>query len=331
MKIVNRGEEVYQCNVCKRKIRVANNSAGLSILPNCKITNNCLGKLHKINKINDIISTPAITPEVTGLQDWLPRKILYNHTQSISSNVWLIKHNLGNNPTFDVMVNIRNILTPITPLIELINKDTSLLTFDKPYTGIAQAISLSTNTKNQTIEYSLPVNDNIQISNDTGLITFGTLSAATNVVVELTFTTLSGSTRTLQYTCGLPSSTSPWVGTNVIYVNKSHYYVRSIDVIKNSTNSHWFSIGEIPLSSQFVISKIIVNDIIQPFEYDSLLILLANRPFNYPDKKYDVIIYPDPTIFTPDVSNQYFSLNSGKILTSIDNIRPVHPQIQIIN
>lgn len=331
MKIVTRGEEVYQCDVCNRKIRVASNFAGLSVLPHCNITNNCLGTLHKVTKITDITSTPAITPEVTGLQDWLPRKLLYTHNQSILSDNWLIRHNLSNNPMFDVVVNIRDKLTPITPTIELVNNNTSLLKFDKPYIGIAQAISLSTITKNQSIEYSLPINDIIQISNDSGLITFATLSSANIVTLELSFSTVSGDIKKLKYNCKLPSINSPWVGTNLIYFNNKHYAVRSVDIIKNSTNSHWFTNGDISMSSQFVISNIFINDVLQPFEYDSIIILLANRPYKHPDKILNNLIYPNPTIFTSNLNSEVFSLNSGKITTNVENTHKIHPPIQIIN
>lgn len=96
--ILIKGESVYACDVCNRKIRVLTSRDGIDVVQRCTITYNCHGKLHRVTNTEDINTTPAFPVEVAGVQDWFQRKVEYTHVQPIKSTRWLIKHNLANKP-----------------------------------------------------------------------------------------------------------------------------------------------------------------------------------------------------------------------------------------
>jgi hypothetical protein len=96
--ILIKGESVYQCSVCARKIRVLTSRDGIDVVQRCTITYSCRGKLNKLTTAVDVNTTPAFPTEVPGVKDWFQRKILYTHQQPIKSKVWTVNHNLANKP-----------------------------------------------------------------------------------------------------------------------------------------------------------------------------------------------------------------------------------------
>lgn len=96
--ILIKGESVYQCDVCSRKIRVLTSREGIDVVQRCTITYGCRGRLHQLRDAKEINSTPAFPTEVAGVQDWFQRKVVYSHTQPIRMKTWTIKHGLANKP-----------------------------------------------------------------------------------------------------------------------------------------------------------------------------------------------------------------------------------------
>ena len=96
--ILIKGESVYQCDVCSRKIRVLTSRTGIDVVQRCTITYGCRGRLHQLRDAKEINSTPAFPSEVAGVQDWFQRRVEYTHTQQIGTKTWTINHELANKP-----------------------------------------------------------------------------------------------------------------------------------------------------------------------------------------------------------------------------------------
>lgn len=96
--ILIKGESVYKCDTCNRKVRVATSKDGIDVVQRCIITHGCKGKLYRVRDARDANSTSAFPAEVPGIQDWFQRRVVYDHSQPIKSQKWLIKHNLQNKP-----------------------------------------------------------------------------------------------------------------------------------------------------------------------------------------------------------------------------------------
>lgn len=96
--ILIKGESVYKCDTCMRKIRMLTSREGIDVVQRCTITHGCRGKLLRLKDAKEVNSTPAFPTEVAGVQDWFQRRVVYTHTQPVKAKRWTIKHNLANNP-----------------------------------------------------------------------------------------------------------------------------------------------------------------------------------------------------------------------------------------
>ena len=322
-------EEVYKCTVCGRKTRVKTNQKGLNIVYHCTITAGCLGKLAKVSSASEILNTPIVTPNEPGLQNWFQRKLLYNHSQTLESNNWIITHNLGNNPIMYVYVYVNDKLVEYVPDITTIDKNTTQLTFDKKYTGIAQAVSLSTqNLKNITTTTKKTIIEPTidQISNDYGILTIATLSTDPTININMKFNGIEGKSPILvQYTNidDTPVVLSPWTDTSVLFINGKNYTVRTINVAFDPANIQYFSSGQIPHGSSFIFSTLNGN----PINTGEVFILLSASPHQTSDKKYDKIIDVS-SIKNP--ANQYMTYSRGKLYANSTIIKNIYPFIIVV-
>lgn len=313
-KVVVRGESVYQCTICNRKTRVPTNHRGLDIIFHCTITAGCKGKLNRLALTKDIISTPTLTPAVVGLQDWFQRKVLYTHTQYISSNKWSISHNLDNKPTIHLFTNqyINGIkeLVPTTPSsIVTIDANTTQLLFDQAETGIAQCVTMSSqNTINPIVYNTITSVDNIQYSNDAGIITIATLNSDTDIDFDIRFMITGQNPVTISYidiTSG-NIGPSPWANTPKLYLNNQTYTVRTINIINHPKAIDYFLSGQIPPQGS---AFYIVNLDGVSVKHGDVIMLGAKYPFDYVDKIYDVYV---------DLADETYS--SGRVLYSFGKI-----------
>lgn len=102
--ILIKGESVYKCTTCGRSARVVTSRTGIDVVQRCIITRNCKGKLQLVTSESEANSTPTFPPELPGVLDWIPRKMVYVHTQPIKARSWRVTHNLGSIPTVNVYV-----------------------------------------------------------------------------------------------------------------------------------------------------------------------------------------------------------------------------------
>lgn len=110
--ILIKGETVYKCDECMRRIRVLTAREGIDVVNRCTITYGCKGRLHKVKNVEEANSTPAFPEEVPGVQDWFQRRVEYTHTQPIKSSTWIIKHNLSNKPSVYCYVAKQTLASP---------------------------------------------------------------------------------------------------------------------------------------------------------------------------------------------------------------------------
>lgn len=331
LQIYTRGEDVYQCDVCKRKVRVPANNYSINIIQRCIITYGCKGKLHKASQASEINSTPAIPPEVSGVQDWFQRKVLFTYTQAIKSTTWAIQHDLAGKPVVQTFVYEQSgdtqVLTEVTPKsITVIDLNNIEVEFDQPQSGIAQCIALaSANAVNPNITSTptstVPTTDT-QITSG-GELTIATLDTST--LIDLTVQYISPTTTTpltIQYV-GVddnPSIDSAWVGTNRVFVGGKPYIVRSFNLLTHEVAPAYFN------------NHLVANG--SPFYFQGLtgtpgqnLILLSNSPFSTVDRVYDR--YIDLGFVSTTQPELYYT--TGEAFAEPSIIRTIYPPVFVVD
>lgn len=319
--IVIRGEVVYKCNICNRKIRVANNTRGLSVIYHCTITAGCKGKLNRVLTNKEILDTPAIPPEIPGVSDWFQRKLLYTHTQSVPSKEWTINHHLSNNPIFDVLINVGDAQRSYIPTIEPIDMDTTKLIFDKSYSGIAQAISLS--SQQRITVPTVVTDDYVQVSNNSGLLTIATLDTSPILVAQVDYYTNTASNTSIHTIYNVDDNAqaaSAWVDAQRVYINNHSYIVRTIDMVLDQYNYHYFTSNRIPSNSSIMFTTIDGLSITPK----SVIILMSSSPYSNSDKIYDKIIYLD------QVAINQLVYKNGAIFAHPSIIKNIYPYILVV-
>ena len=329
-KVVVKGESVYKCSVCTRSTRVPTNKYGLDVVQRCIITHECQGKMQRVRIISEINNTPAVPPEVEGVQDWFQRAVLHTHTQPVQSTKWVVKHNLASQPRVHVHVNRVvdgvTVLTKVTPLSEVtIDLNTIELTFSTPESGQAQCVALaSRNTVNPPAVTTDTTASTIQISSNAGEITIATLSDSPTITVSLTY--LASSTTipvTIEYVGvdGSASIDSPWVGAATVVINGRRYTVRSFNLINTPLAPSFFATGVVASGAAFYVSAI--NGLaVSPAQ---CLMLLATSPFAAVDRITNQ--YIDVSGVSSTAPELYYSV--GKAFASSTVVKSTYPHILV--
>ena len=326
--ITSRGDTVYECDVCKRRIRTPLNKYSLDVIQRCTITHTCPGKLHRVTQSKDINNTPALTPSVTGLQDWFQRRVLYTHTQTIESTEWLIPHNLGTNPSVQIFQRQLDNGEPVfveTSNVDIITVDTNtnIARFVSPTAGIAQCLSHSSqNTTNPNLHQpTLEIASDIQVTSARE-ITIATTSPVALIAIDMVVsdpTTNTLTTITVTDIDNVPSSATPWVGTNKIFAGGKIYTVRSF-----STSGLQIANG-----AQIYISKVYDVADINPSNPTPLfpnILLLGTAPFSAQDRNLTQII--NISAINQQQPELYYS--SGEVFCNPTVIKTIYPPIFIV-
>lgn len=328
-RVVIRGESVYGCDVCNRRIRVPTNKYGLDVIQRCTITSRCQGSLHRVTTLTDINNTPAFAPEVEGLQDWFPRNILYTHQQSIKSVTWVVKHNLQTVPVLHTFVQRtvdgEDTLVDQDPIVvDTIDANTIRLTFAGAESGQVQCTSSSTkNTTNyeSTVSASA-LETTTQLTSNVGEITIATLDTAGIVDVDVTFLTNIPTTITYSGIDTVPSVYSPWIGVSFVIVNGRRYAVRSFNLTQSNPAPTYFSMGSIVDGTAFYVSGI--NGI--PIDTNDILFLLSRPPHASVDRIYNS--YVDAKSISADAPEMFYGEGKGYVSPSV--IRSTYPLILVV-
>ncbi len=286
---------VYKCDTCKREKEILENEKGLESIYRCTITKGCHGKLTRHKVLKDFIRE-QLSDDVVGLDNWVPRNLLYNHTQHLKSKEWVIEHNLQTFPSIQVYV-YRPIdgkfqLSEIVPeQILPIDENNIKVIFNREYDGIAQLIARNTKVFDD-VEFIEPSVDIIQVSNSQELTILTQLSKfdTDNIILTLEYTNVDYTITTLYAVDRQPSIISPWVDYNKVLYKGKLYDVRSFNI-----NIEEMASGLIKNNSTVKITHINGNPIIE----NDCHIVMANPPFETFDKVVDKIIDCFDTISKP--------------------------------
>lgn len=331
MASTTRGEHVYECDTCIRKIRVPENKQGLDVLPNCNITLGCMGKLRRIFNTREVNLTPAVPPEVPGVEDWFQRRVMYTHTQQIADTDWLIEHNLANKPVihpyvYKVIDNAEVLVTGEPLSIATVDSNTTLVKFATPEAGSAQCISLTTQniTNPDATTYTPVAADTVQLSSNAGVITIATLNDTPMVNVTLSYLTQTGVT-TIDYigVDDIVSIESPWVNAKQAIIAGRKYTLRSFNLTTSPLAPTAFSQGLIPNGTGFYVSAI---NHVAPTP-GQVLFLLGKAPYASVDRVLDKYIdayYVDKT--SPQT---LYNSGIGTVCPSI--IKLTYPPILVVS
>jgi hypothetical protein len=325
--IFSRGDSVYQCDVCNRRVRTPANEQGIEIIQRCIITNKCPGKLHRVILRKDVNATPASTPSVVGLENWYQRRIIYNYTQGVEALTWTITHELGSIPTLQVMTNkdtADGVVAMETTDYELVVVDlnTVTVTFGVPQSGTIQCIAhASVNTTNPQPKVEVPVDTNQPVSN-TGIVTIATLAQDPPGVIDIRLTMrnpINGTNVTYDYSSidNIPDAESPWAGAQHIMVAGRTYDVRSFNIHNPDIMTAPFVNGS-PIS--------IAVDMATVTKYKECLVLLGVPPYEVPDRVTDK--YVDIATISATLPEIYY--NSGEVYCGSQLVRTTYPPIVVV-
>lgn len=288
----------YVCDTCKREIELPQVKHGLEVMSNCIITNNCKGKLSVKEIKPSHVRGKLPNFNLSGLEDWVQRKIYFKFEQKIPLKTWNIQHNLGTNPSVQVHIKLAdgNLIETNNYQLNYIDSLRMQIVFPESRAGIVQCFVRTpvTHEKIEKIHVKKPIEETyVQIIGN-NILTFafppnenwnkikiGFISATTNQIVyhnKLLFSTNT-------------SPLSPWWKqttdslTNVYFFGKMwNVLTTKVDDIvfehfipDNSlyffTNAKKYQINEQPDSINFITNVITLNGIIdtsilpQPFLY----------------------------------------------------------------
>jgi hypothetical protein len=282
---------VYKCDTCKRTIEKQQNIKGLDVVGGCTITHKCRGSLSLIESHRDFIR-PRAPAHVQGLQDWTPRKMLFNFTKTIKSKEWIIKHDLNSNPNVVVYVTRptlkdANHQIPMKPAsIVTIDEDTIKVTFDNIESGTAQLISRQTS---ETTEIKKTVVQNtaaLQLSSK-GEVTFAiaaSIGTFTHLSLNVAITTPQNVKLDVSYAVdNKPSTKSPWRDFTNVIINGKVYLIYSFDAIVPE-----MALGSVSPGSTIKFTSLGFKDgTSRALREKDALLLLSVAPFELVDKVYD--------------------------------------------
>lgn len=327
--VVIRGESVYECDACTRKIRVPTNRYGLDVIQRCTITSGCQGKLHRVTSSKEVNTTPAFPPELEGVQDWFARNILYTHHQTVRASTWTVKHNLQNIPVLHTfvyrIVDGNSVLVEREPdTVVTVDANTTVLKFASAEAGQVQCVSpASKNTVNfDGLAPTAISQDAVQLTSEVGELTIATLAVDPVVSIVLTFPGVASVSITYTNVDLVPSVDSPWVGTSNVLVNGRRYAVRSFNITTSSSAVGYFTSGTISNGASFYVSHI--NGVaVRP---NDALILMSTYPHATVDRVYNK--YVDAKSVSLALPETYYSAGKAYALPSV--IKTTYPQIIVV-
>lgn len=329
VQVVIRGESVYECDTCDRRIRIPTNKYGLDVMQRCMITSNCQGTLHRVTATKDINATPAFPPEVDGVQDWFQRKVFYEHNQTIKTQAWTVNHNLQNIPVFHVFVNrlvdgVEHLVEHEPTSVTTIDANTTLITFNSAESGVVHCVSSSSqNTTNFDVFATLTDDAaTMQVTSDVGEITIATLDTSELVDLTVTYTASPNITTSFIGVDDVTSINSPWVGARHAIINGRRYTLRSFSVVTTPQVSSYIAAGMIPDGSAFYISA--VNGVaVKP---NDVLFLLSRAPHSNVDRVYDKCI--DAAQINQTSPEMFYA--GGKAFVSTSVTKSTYPLILVV-
>lgn len=330
----------YQCNVCRRIIQKLENQQGITVFGKCIITDQCHGKLYKIDR--NIDNNRETFPfAVSGLTDYLPRKAFYQHVQTLTSQMWRISHNLSTSPA--VVVYTENtdgtlsLLNQDDYTITIISKDVINLQFKQGFKGTAQCMARSTSaTTVQTVQSQ----NNTQVTSN-GILTLTIPEVIVYnppvpdvIMDDLAFTVVmsverpnTAKTFTSEIISPTRVSGSSWSDWAKILIRKRrNYVVRTINILDLSIFQPIVSgKSTLPNGTRIRFEQIqFPNSTPTVIESRQLLTLLSNSPYAPIDKIKNKLIDIGEMIGT---QLDYFTYIDGELYVDSTVVENTYPDI----
>lgn len=303
----------YKCDICTRTIKLIDVQQGIGYLSRCSITQGCTGIMHPILNKTEKKLAKSIPPSISGVQDWSPRRVLYDYTQPFASREWTIQHNLDSFPNVIAYNKLNQQILP-DRVID-IDQNTVRVIFKDAQIGIAQCIATSSKRIQET-------NDVETLPSVTQITNSSTITIATvddePIDVLMTFEDpITGEITSIDYTDieTQLSVESPWVASRQVVISNRYYYVRSFNLRHDPNTTAILNSGKLGAG----VSVSIDTGATKLHEH---LILLTNPPFTSFDRITDkyVDLY---------ISDDSITFNKGELLISdtSKSIRSVYPPI----
>jgi hypothetical protein len=344
----------YKCSVCKRTIEKLENTDGLTVFSKCIITDGCRGKLQKTSRNQSSIRESFPLPE-TGLTDFFPRRVFYEHSQPIPSRIWKVFHNLSVNPEVSVWEDNDGLLKEIDQdeyTVSNVSTDQLSITFDSAKSGVSHCIAktsvpikpklISTeippvrSTENGTVVFAVP--EIITDSIDPGICSapFYTRDTNLRVLVEVIKPNEEAIVCPEEIDGDLLNTS--WSGWDRSLVrNRRHYTLKAKNILEFRAFSDIRTSNEdIPNGTVIRFLGVDYGDVCDPEITDNdlrfrdipsrgLFVFLANEPFQSIDKIRDKLIDTGEMIGTEE---NFFVYSNGDLYTSTENIENTYPDIK---
>lgn len=332
----------YRCTVCDREIELIEQPTGLEVIHRCIVTDKCRGTLYKVERLEDFAIGKA-PPDVRGLTNYIQRNVLFDHTQTIAEEQWLVVHNLGVNPSVQVVVDRETVVgstvtstrIEIEPnLITLVDENTLTIDFDRPESGVAQIIARSSaasqtvTTITASITY-LPVTNSriltIGANLDSGMFPVGPDAGTCLIrIYYLDQETLDGTAFATavfkDYTARPPVNTSAWSDTDEIFVNGEVYSVLTINIGDPVGELGAPSAGAALFQSDTATASF-------PFDQSAnMVVLLSDDPHTNFDKRRDRLFRPDLNV-GPALTLDSFIFANSELTVDQNKVESVFPPV----
>ncbi len=301
---------LFRCSGCNRLIHLRENEKGVTTVGLCTLTEGCTGALVQTDRVQTT-ATPPIADNIPDVVNRVERNVLFNHSQGIVSNIWTVTHNLGTNPVVQVAVDRpgQTERVEIEPqLIEIVDKNTTRITFDRNESGIAQFLSRSSSSSaSATTAVAEPTRFQLTAS---GIMTIATTLLETNV--GITYIDDVGNTTSQIYPITYPPTTeSPWSDSVTVVLNGIEYNVGTID-----TNGF----GIDPSSFFF--------DGLGTAQPENMFLPLAQAPFNNIDKIKRKVVFVEGIGAAEAVNS--FAVANGQHFVVDTIIEEVYPPVFVV-
>lgn len=308
--------------MCQRKIELPQNKQGIEVTGQCIITDGCHGKLHQFDFIQDGI-VGRLTPDVSGLDNFVPRHILFTHNQTLTAQTWRVIHDLNTEPSVQVfvfvVVNGNEVLTETTPdAIITVSPNETLIQFSTGVKGVAQFISRSTSTFEEEKDVVDPAaTQQLTINSE---FTIATLSNNPILTLSAQFfspTTLQPTSLLFFEFDNTPDPISPWSGVNRVFIKGKLHEVRSTNVktLLEGTN--------IVDGSPFIVTQV---DFV-PIVPNSVFVLLSEFPHTTFDRNLNMIINIDS--ITESNLSQGLLKQGNELFAFQSTIKNIFPPVTI--
>jgi len=323
---------IYKCDTCDRKKIFPRNESGMEHIGRCNITLGCRGNLMQTKIISGYFHGD-ITESVYGLEDWYPRRILYEHKQTINSQEWIVNHGLGTDSAVNAFINDpkdpSTQMEKIPKKITIIDRDNLKLEFDYPCSGIAQLIARQSdpNLFKPNFEEIVKEDELIPITKEYELsicTKISTLGDREYFRIKLTYA-LEGETLDVIHDMDdNPSYISPWNDYDKVSIKGKMYRVRSFNILHEEMAK-----GKLIGPGAAVYFSVIDNgdSTFRNIESDDVIILLTNKPYENVDKNPNIYI---DAYDAKEFEKESLIYDNGAIYAVPEIVNSIYPPIRKI-